>query len=556
MKFTLPPSGRGARAMARAEYHPTTWRRLVRPDEMTNHAFTLALPIITALNVAGCSVITSIDDECAADSDCTGFATCSAGLCVPLPSSGSCNVQTDCDLGEACSDGECFTLAEERINDDITTNTTWRNDRLYVLEDTIFVREPAVLTIEAGTQVVAGVQRAALVVDNGRLDVRGTADAPVVFTSANPPGQRAAGDWGGVALVGDAPVNTPSEFGRPRLEGIEPDLFYGGDDADHNCGTLQYFRIEFAGFVLAQDVELNGLTLAGCGRTTLVEHVQVHRGRDDGIEIFGGAPNLRYAVISDSGDDGLDWDGGWQGNGQFILIRQADSGTSGIEADNSAGDIVDPPVADAGDWTPRSAPTIYNLTVVGTRDPRFAGGATNDASIGASLRRGTAPQIANAIFTNQGAFPVLIDGRDSQQCALLGTDPEGGEDCDANPGVPTTLQMRATVFHQTTNRAPADLFPAEEDGQADGFVHETWTSSSSIQLDLGRGDLLVDPFRNDPQFDRPRFYALDGTISSLPIEAESPPTGVEFFDRNDPFIGAIRSADDDWTEGWTNYPAD
>ena len=36
---------------------------------------------------------------------------------------------------------------------------------------------------------------------------------------------------------------------------------YGGNDDSHSCGTLKYARIEFAGFKLLNDSELNGLTV-------------------------------------------------------------------------------------------------------------------------------------------------------------------------------------------------------------------------------------------------------------------------------------------------------
>lgn len=516
---------------------------------MKNKRLHLTLTTLAiGLTTAHCSVITAIDDECTRSSDCEGFSVCDEGLCVTQPSTGVCTVQTDCALGEACSDGQCFVLPRQSVTEEITTNTTWRNDRVYVLDGTVYVREPAVLTIQAGTQILGAPDSdAALIVDRGRLDVRGSADAPVVFSSARPVGQRQTGDWGGVAVIGNAPVNnavvTPEGTELPTLEGVEPPLTYGGTDPTHNCGTMQYMRIEFAGFALELDGELNGLTLAGCGSTTLVDHVQVHRGLDDGVELFGGSANIRHIVISDPADDGLDWDAGWQGQGQYIVIRQDDGDSSGIEADNNGDE-------DAGDFLPRSSPTISNLTVVGTRDPRFPAGSSPTTGIGATLRRGTAGLIVNAIFSNQGTFPVVIDGRDSQQCALLGTEPQTGEeDCALNANEDTELQLRAALFHQTSPRPESELYPVDDDGAAPGFVHETWTSSSSVHIDIGTRDLIVDPFgqRFD---DRPRFYPIE-TITNP--AAEVPPEG-EFFDGNGTFIGAIRDADTDWTAGWTAYP--
>ena len=72
-------------------------------------------------------------------------------------------------------------------------------------------------------------------------------------------------------------------------------------------------RVEFAGYEIGQDNELNGLTLGGCGADTIIRHVQVHRAHDDGVEIFGGGVDLRYVIVTHARDDAFDWDMGWTG---------------------------------------------------------------------------------------------------------------------------------------------------------------------------------------------------------------------------------------------------
>ena len=134
---------------------------------------------------------------------------------------------------------------------------------------------------------------------------------------------------GGLVLLGKAPINV--EGGTNLIEGIDisnPDVpdngsRYGGDDSAYDCGQLNYTRIEFAGFELTEGNELNGLTLGACGTATTLNYVQVHEGLDDGIEVFGGAPNLKHIVLSNIEDDSLDWDQGFQGNIQFLLIKQS-----------------------------------------------------------------------------------------------------------------------------------------------------------------------------------------------------------------------------------------
>lgn len=52
------------------------------------------------------------------------------------------------------------------------------------------------------------------------------------------------------------------------------------------------------------------MTLNGCGTSTVIDYVQVHRGVDDGLESFGGTVSVKHLVLSGNDDDGLDWDRG------------------------------------------------------------------------------------------------------------------------------------------------------------------------------------------------------------------------------------------------------
>ena len=68
-------------------------------------------------------------------------------------------------------------------------------------------------------------------------------------------------------LRGNAPANT----GTAQVEGREAASGRGGcggRDETGSCGTLEYVRIEFAGYELSANNELNGLTLGGCGAAT------------------------------------------------------------------------------------------------------------------------------------------------------------------------------------------------------------------------------------------------------------------------------------------------
>ena len=195
---------------------------------------------------------------------------------------------------------------------DITTDTTWTKDKLYTLRGYVFVTR-GTLTIEPGT-VIQGDSGSALAIgQDAKVHAVGTAAEPIVFTSSSP--TPAAGNWGGLVLLGKAPINVTG--GTNLVEGFATSfgdrVRYGGTNAAHDCGTLKYVRVEYAGFELAPGNELNGITLGACGTATEIDFVQSHLGLDDGIEVFGGTVNLKHIVISAPDDDGLDWDLGWTG---------------------------------------------------------------------------------------------------------------------------------------------------------------------------------------------------------------------------------------------------
>lgn len=77
-----------------------------------------------------------------------------------------------------------------------------------------------------------------------------------------------------------------------------------GNNAD-NSGTLCYVRVEFAGFGVAANQELNSFTFAAVGSGTTVEFLQSLAGLDDSFEWFGGAVDGKFLISYESGGDHL-----------------------------------------------------------------------------------------------------------------------------------------------------------------------------------------------------------------------------------------------------------
>ena len=97
-----------------------------------------------------------------------------------------------------------------RLNDNITADTLFKAENVYVIPrlKQLFVEPGATLTIEPGTQI-QGEQGAVLVITRGaKIMAEGTKDKPIVLTSAQPVGQKTAGVWGGLLVLGAAPINT------------------------------------------------------------------------------------------------------------------------------------------------------------------------------------------------------------------------------------------------------------------------------------------------------------------------------------------------------------
>jgi hypothetical protein len=225
-----------------------------------------------------------------------------------------------------------FTQNVVMVSGRITSDTTWTPGNVYVLNGTVFV-ENAALTIEAGTRIVGnGSTIGTLVISqSGQIFANGRADAPIVFTSDQPAGSRGRANWGGLIINGDAPINVPggTAFGEGDT-GV-----YGGSNPDDSSGVLRYVRVEYAGIEFSPDNELNGIAFQGVGRGTVAEFLQVHFNKDDGIEMFGGTVDVKYAIVTGIGDDSFDWTEGWQGRGQFWIAQQhGDDADQGFEADN------------------------------------------------------------------------------------------------------------------------------------------------------------------------------------------------------------------------------
>ena len=400
------------------------------------------------------------------------------------------------------------------ISADIAKNSTWKAGEVVRLTGLTYVTDGAQLTIEPGVTVMGSPGAALVVSRDSRLHARGTAEQPIVFTSANAPGSRAPGDWGGVVLLGRAPVNT----GTAIIEGVEvadSRGSFGGNEADDSCGVMEYVRIEFAGFEVYANNELNGLTLGGCGSGTIIRNVQIHRSLDDGLELFGGTTDIRNVLISYPGDDGLDWDMGWTGRGQFIAgLMGSDTGDSAIEADNRSGQP---------DAHPRSAPTLFNVSLIGRPN-------ASRSQRGMVLRRGTGGQFSNFLIGGFSGEPFDIRDHETARLARVGE-----------------LQIRNSVL--TTDGSRGVRFQSERDADDDdsGLDEAAWFSAEPSNLIGGITEMLGSL----------RGARVPGMVplASSDLQRAARMTQDEFWQEGADYVGAFKpGAGRTWTAGWSDLP--
>jgi hypothetical protein len=240
------------------------------------------------------------------------------------------------------------------LTSNITSNTTWVKDSVYVLATRVIVESGAELTIEAGTvikgQTGAGANATALVISRGaKIYANGTATEPIIFTAVADEiesgmivspnlNEDFRGLWGGLIVLGNAKASLNGNVTESAIEGIpatDNNGKFGGNDDTDNSGVIRYVSIRHGGTDLNVGDEINGLTLGAVGSGTVIENVEVVANKDDGIEWFGGTVNVKNLIIWNAGDDGVDTDMAWAGTlDNFVVIN---SGDKSMELDGPEG---------------------------------------------------------------------------------------------------------------------------------------------------------------------------------------------------------------------------
>lgn len=416
------------------------------------------------------------------------------------------------------------------VSGDISANTTWVNTKQYLLRGVVKVKNNATLTIEPGTFVYGAPgstpPSALLITQNGRLNAAGTKSRPIVMTSSQAFGERKRGDWGGLVMLGKAPINVGANAnpaagqnaaGTFFIEGLAADAdgLYGGSDPNHSCGVMTYVRVEYAGSILSPNNELNSFTWGGCGKGTVAHHLQAIYGLDDSFEWFGGTMDAKYLVGGLGADDYLDFQLGWTGRVQFGIFYQSpnDRGNRGIEGDNSEYNNAAEP------W---SNPTIYNVTFIGSGQPGF----DEADSPGIFLRRGARATVNNAVVVDFFSAGVSLADANTQAQATAGNvKMDGILLWDNNKGANGANTLAGQIVNAPT------LQYAQSNANARNFV-------------VANPQML-----RIREYSDPNFHAMFGSPIFRAGWVSAPDDG--FFDQDVTFTGGM--GDEDWTEEWTSF---
>ena len=387
----------------------------------------------------------------------------------------------------------------------------------WILKGYVYVTNGATITFEAGCIVQSDItEKGALIIERGaKLIASGTAALPIVFTSGKPVGSRAAGDWGGVILLGKAPTNRPLDP-APTIEG-GVGRQYGGTDPLDESGILRYVRIEYAGIASEPGSEINGLTCGGVGSGTILENIQVSFGNDDAYEFFGGTVNAKNLVAFATADDDFDFDFGYTGKIQFgVSCRKPDfvdagDAGNGIECDNDAASSL---------ATPRTKPQLSNFTIIGPND---APGTAANHNFSNRWRRATQFVLRNSIMMGHPDAGFSLESDATLNDYYVNNISE----------FKNNLVHSTVLTYKTANAAIATNAQLQAKAEAEGCI--TMATSAAAQL--------TSPFYSTA----PNFLPVTGS----PALSGSNFSGMNAFFTSTIYRGAFGTTN--WTSGWCNW---
>ncbi|HEY7396621.1 MAG TPA: fibronectin type III domain-containing protein [Gemmatimonadaceae bacterium] len=463
---------------------------------------------------------------------------------------------------EVSTTTQALGFAQKDISDDITADRTLYADTTYTLKGFIHVTNGAKLTIEPGTTIKGAdvpVGSSLFILRGAKIMAEGTADRPIVFTSSYPVGQRQPGDWGGLIIVGNAPLSRTGVDIAVEGSGVDGTavvggknyqvLYSGGSTLTDNSGSLKYVRVEFAGYAPQPNAELNSFTFAAVGSGTRIAYLQSMASLDDAYEFFGGGLDGDHLVAYETGDDMFDMSEGFQGRLQYLigfnsvqLTPRSGAGSlatdlEGIENDGCFGSGC----TNGLNTTPYTLPLVANFTLVGCGNANCVGAS---GGYGMMLRRGTGGYYVNGVLAR---FPSAgISLRDAETFARGGS--------VGLPDLGTSSLLIRNVFMSEINNTPFQAQGTGDPQNALDLAGNSLTNSTALSGTLFTAIPAtaaipsgVTAFDWTPAASSPIATAGIGTFTGAIA------TKAGTFVTATAYAGAAAPGGTKWWTGWTTY---
>ena len=341
--------------------------------------------------------------------------------------------------------------------------------------------------------------------------------------------------WGGLVINGNGLTNNCTDAQRASnqchvtSEGVPSQ--YGGNNNAESSGVLRYVVIKHAGFEVAPNDELNGITFNAVGSGTVVENVEIYSSYDDGIEFFGGAVNIRNYVALYVRDDSIDYSDGWSGSVDNALVIHARLNSNWcIEGDSLAAGRTG--AGTPFDTAPVSAPTIRNMTCITSQSPT----GTHGPSRGSLIRQGARIRLEDSIHF--GGYGQLAN----PNTAVAGTQ------CLQFPGSPDTsaalAQAGNSVIISSIFACPAPTSGYLPNGDAlTQWVVGANPSTNGANYSFNTGNVIITtPTGAGVSVLEPNSYYTSPALNTGTAAIPALPAGRQY--------GAVTRASD-WTAGWT-----
>ncbi|MCB9032620.1 MAG: hypothetical protein H6553_02165 [Chitinophagales bacterium] len=402
---------------------------------------------------------------------------------------------------------------------------TLTSNRIWVLDGMVYVNSGQALTIQEGTIIKAltgsNSQASALVVAKGAVVIaNASAQKPIIFTSIQDDltmAEVANGDfvgsltendnqlWGGLIIMGDAAINTTTS---DQLDAITTDArnTFGGTDDNDYSGVLNYVSIRHTGAI----DNLAALTLAGVGRNTAIEHIEVIASKYNGIDFIGGNARTKYVLSALANQNSIYCTDGYNGLNQFWMTLSSSQTQQAILVESTTTGVT---------VTPQTIPVIANATIKG-----------NNTNTIATVQKNGAIKLYNSVVYNF-ANPIAFEFNESLVNSTYNRYKAGD------------IIYKDNIFYNIINSTT----------DTSNFVVTTFISNVTNidSLNQFKVNLYNDFTTNNNTVEDPLITNEVPQASSPANTAPNLNNISTFFDALITYKGAFKTGENKWTKDWT-----